>query len=239
MKVNNRDIIVKSNGIFLYLIWIVLSFNYIFGLTGTALALDLDYTIIIDDQGSHKAQIVMKVGGINSSLLTITEVNGPEAYGINVISLNAKDNAGNPISVNHIPRDGCKWEPDSWEINSTNLTSIEVNYVIEVTRLLCNRDEYYGYISNAFSVLLGSYLFLLPEDISSLNSVKVRCSLPSGWEILTPWPQTDGVYDPYSPYKSNFRTLFGWSIWCFGEFDVSKIRINTDEVIIAVYNTTA
>lgn len=201
---------------------------------------DLEYTVNIVDPGSHKATINMVVKNLETSEFSITEIFGPGGIGINVVSLNASKPDGSSLSVQHIEGDENLWESDKWIIYCSGSSIIKIEYIIEATKLTNPSDPlntaYFGYINNSFGVLLGAYIFLLPEDYFSINSLSIRCVIFPGWKVITPWPVIDGVYFPLNVYEAQyFRSLFGDVLWCFGEFDTYSTKIAHDDVTIAVY----
>jgi len=50
----------------------------------------------------------------------------------------------------------------------------------------------FGLIGHDFCFATGRQLFLLPQTASTIHEARVLFSLPSGWEVATPWDQRRG-----------------------------------------------
>jgi hypothetical protein len=195
---------------------------------------DLEYTLTIDDPSSGQATVAVTVTKLTGDVLEIEE-HGYHGLYVNVLTLSARDPAGNLLSVEHLPDSGSSYfdqRADVWRIDCGGLSELLIEYTVQ-PGLINSGNNHVGYIAADYAVLAGEYVFLVPRDIAP-ESVAVTFDLPSGWKEYIPWTREGNSYDPALSGAPVIESL-SVSDFALGQFDVCTRAIGNTEVAVAVY----
>jgi hypothetical protein len=216
----------------------------VFIICNTALAIDVEYIFTIDNPSSGQGKIKMTIDNLSSNTLSIMPLKTYDPrWGVNVITIEAKDKDGNSLNLNSLPYNNSI----KWTVDTTGLNKCIIEYTVEpkaydAPEYGTGYKYYHGYISQDFAVSSTAYIFLIPVDVDTSppiepNSMKISFKVPQGWQIITPWPQENGVYYPLSIPSIDWNDLFGNGIFGLGNFDLHNKKIGNAEVIVAFYGT--
>ena len=221
---------------------IFISICIFFSAFSEAYCYDIFYTVTIDSPNSHRAVIDMKVSNINENSINVVEYGARQGgyVFINVIAFEAKDEHGNELFINHTEGDDCSSEYDSWEIESSGLSSVYLTYTIQTSKIDCGGggtydDFYYSYISEDFAALMPETLFLFPSDTNKIDSLEVKFLLPASWSIICSWENQNSHYNMQMPLDPVGRLYFPTNIG-IGHIETIKKEIRNSLVSVATYD---
>lgn len=192
----------------------------------------IDYVLAIDSPSSGQANVTMTVSNVSTDTFQVEE-HGYHGLYVHILELSARDAAGNPLTVEHLPDAGTEWhgqQADVWRVECSGLPQIVIQYTAQPG--LTGHEH--GYIAPDFAALSGEHVFLVPSGFTT-DSVTVSFDLPTGWSTYTPWTRQGDSYDPAIPEADVIRILAA-SAFALGQFDVYTRTIGSTEVAIAVYH---
>ncbi|MGD9030778.1 MAG: hypothetical protein PVG25_13305 [Anaerolineae bacterium] len=192
---------------------------------------DLEYTLTIDDPSSGQATVDIAVSDLSGDILEVEE-HGYHGLYVDVMTLSARDETGNGLSVAHRPDSGTSYHDqraDVWRINCNGLDELSIEYTVR-PGLIDSMDSHRGYIAGDFAVFAGENVFLVPKN-TAVESIAVTFNLPAGWQAYTPWAFEDNAYDPALPEAPLIDSLSISDI-ALGQFDVYTRTVGTTEVAV-------
>ncbi len=203
--------------------------------------LDINYALTIEIPSNNQAKVAIVVKNVSVDEFWIQAPHTIEGFAINVLALTASDNDGKLLVVEHFkgtsdvePVYG--WEA-RWKIHCSGLSEFTIEYSVSPKIMdWWDKKPYYGYISDDFAVFLAEYVFVIPSPDYSIGSVAVTFNVPEGWQVVTPWPQNDGIYNPLGlPPRAEQSTVFQHSIIGLGPFELYTKTIGNAEVPVGFY----
>ncbi len=178
-------------------------------------ALDIAYTVALNDVASQQFHITTDINNINQPRLDLalpTWTPGwyvVENYGKNVLRLKITDASGKWIQ----PRMTRK---QTWSVDTKGLNQIRVEYDYSATVLGLNQAK----IATDFAFFTGIELFLEPVGHSKTPST-LKFDLPAGWKLMSALKNTS---DPMTFSAADYDTLVDAPA-LMGKFDVTKFEV--------------
>lgn len=199
----------------------------------------LEYQVSVHDPATRFIEVTLVVSNVTTDdlLLETSEFRGRFIAPQNLLATNPE---GQTLPVTPVSDDEA--EGLAWSISMQGNSQATISYKVNPATVI-GSGEVHGYLSDQFGVAEGQTLFLVPANEGEqsmqpsleIGDVRVKFSVPSGWEVCAPWRKAGEYYYPDTDRGMVLKHLCFAPI-ALGGFDFVSRTISGTQVTVVCVN---